>query len=209
VISRPVAQRLCTSREYELVQASFPQNVKRLTPSMLKRKVERARALRDKYRDLSRRQRLEERGKRDGQRSRPAAGNANTEKKAELFQETIDRFEAALQAPAAVQKAPANVAGKPAKNAASKPAKAAGEKAGPGKKAPAKAARKAPAKAAKKAAPSKQAAKKAPAKTARKASQTSPTQRIDQNLAARGKMARGHNKAGGKRSQVRRDNRGR
>jgi hypothetical protein len=96
-ISRPTAQRLCTKPEFELVEASFPARAKQLTPARLRQKVVRARKLRDKYRDLAKRQRLEARGKRAPQRSRPAQGNENTDRKAQLFQETLDRFETQLQ----------------------------------------------------------------------------------------------------------------
>lgn len=96
-ISRLTAQRLCTKPEFELVEASFPARAKQLTPGRLRQKVVRARKLRDKYRDLAKRQRLEARGKRAPQRSRPAQGNENTDRKAQLFQETLDRFETQLR----------------------------------------------------------------------------------------------------------------
>jgi hypothetical protein len=95
-ISRSTAARLCTKPELELVEASFPPDVRQLTPGRLRQKVERTRRIRDKYRDLSKRQRLESRGKTDARRSRPAQGNANTERKATLFDETLGRFEKQL-----------------------------------------------------------------------------------------------------------------
>jgi hypothetical protein len=95
-ISRSMAARLCTKPELELVEASFPPDVKQLTAGRLRQKVERTRRLRDKYRDLSKRQRSESRGKAEPRRSRPAQDNANTERKATLFEETLNRFEKQL-----------------------------------------------------------------------------------------------------------------
>jgi hypothetical protein len=95
-ISRSTAARLCTGAELELVDASSASRIRQLTPGRLQQKVRMARRLRDKYRDLARRQRLEARGKRAPQRSRPARGNVNTERKAELFDEVLARFEAGL-----------------------------------------------------------------------------------------------------------------
>jgi hypothetical protein len=95
-ISRSIAARLCTKPELELVEASFPPDIKQLTPGRLRQKVERTRRIRDKYRDLSKRQRSESRGKAEPRRSRPAQGNANTERKATLFDETLNRFEKQL-----------------------------------------------------------------------------------------------------------------
>jgi hypothetical protein len=95
-VSMVQARRLCTQRELELVDASRPQHMKELTPARLKQKITRARALRDKYRDLSKRQRLEARGKKRPQGGRPAQGNENTRRKAELFAEVLERFQAGL-----------------------------------------------------------------------------------------------------------------
>jgi hypothetical protein len=95
-ISRSIAARLCTKPEFELVEASFPPAVKQLTSGRLRQKVERTRRIRDKYRDLSKRQRLESRGKAESSRGRPAQGNGNTERKATLFDETLNRFEKQL-----------------------------------------------------------------------------------------------------------------
>jgi hypothetical protein len=92
-IARSTAERLSTAAELQLVEASYPATAKQLTPGRLRQKIQRARKLRDKYRDLSKRQRLEARGKRDASGTRPAKGNANTERKAELFQEVLERFE--------------------------------------------------------------------------------------------------------------------
>jgi hypothetical protein len=96
-ISRSSAARLCTAQELELVEASHPSTAKHLSPARLRQKVSRSRKLRDKYRDLSKRQRLEARGKRDPRSARPARGHENTDRKVRLFQETLERFETALK----------------------------------------------------------------------------------------------------------------
>jgi hypothetical protein len=96
-ISTQKAKALCTATEFQLVQASTPQRAKSLTPSQLKQKIDRARKLRDKYRDLAKKQRGEARGKRKPTGTRPAKGNERTVEKAQLFQETLGRFQEADQ----------------------------------------------------------------------------------------------------------------
>jgi hypothetical protein len=96
-ISMAQARRLCSQRELELVDASSPRNIRELSPARLKQKVTRARALRDKYRDLAKRQRLEARGKKRPQSRRPAQGNENTVRKAELFDEVLERFQSRVE----------------------------------------------------------------------------------------------------------------
>lgn len=95
-ISRDRARELCTRDEFELVEESRGKGIDRLGPSELRARIRRARGLRDKYRALARQQSGEARGKRDPKSTRPAAGSANTELKAELFGETQERFEARL-----------------------------------------------------------------------------------------------------------------
>ncbi|TVS04918.1 MAG: hypothetical protein EA423_07135 [Phycisphaerales bacterium] len=90
------ARTLCTASEYELVRASGKREIGTLTPARLRQKVARARKLRDKFRSLAARQTGEMRGKRAPRSGKPAGDNRNTEAKAELFQETLDRFEEAL-----------------------------------------------------------------------------------------------------------------
>jgi hypothetical protein len=92
-ISLERARKLCTQAEFELVESSVGRNARELSPARLKQKIDRTRKLRDKYRDLSKRQRLEARGKKAPSGSRPAKGQDNTERKAQLFQEVLDRFE--------------------------------------------------------------------------------------------------------------------
>lgn len=203
-ISRPTAQRLCTKPEFELVEASFPARAKQLTPGRLRQKVVRARKLRDKYRDLAKRQRLEARGKRAPQRSRPAQGNENTDRKAQLFQETLDRFEAQLRrsdglAPdRGVKKTGARKTG--ARKAGA--TKAGARKAG-GKKT---GARKAGARKVSTAASPAKPAKAGPAamKGGRQDVVRGPS---DESVRARGRTARSHARSSNRRSQGSRDRR--
>jgi hypothetical protein len=119
-ISLNNARRLCTKPEFELVEASKIVNMKQLTPARLQQKVGRARRLRDKYRDLAKRQRLEARGKQAPRKSRPSQGHENTDRKAQLFQEVLERFETRAGAAAGAKKAGARKAG--AKKAGAKKA---------------------------------------------------------------------------------------
>jgi hypothetical protein len=95
-ISATRAQALCTQAELDLVLSSRPADLKGVSETRLRGKVDRARKLRDKYRDLAKRQRLEARGKKPPARTRPAAGHARTDEKARLFAEVLERFEKRL-----------------------------------------------------------------------------------------------------------------
>jgi hypothetical protein len=198
MIRRDTARRLCTAREYELVEASFPENIRQLTPSALRQKVDRARKLRDKNRDLLKRQRLEVRGKRAPRRVRPAQGTANTEKKADIFDEVMQRFQDALKQPAKKTAAKKTAAKKTS-------AKKTSAKKTTAKKTTAKKTT------AKKTTAKKTTAKKTTAKktTAKKTSQTNPRQRSDAGTKALGRTLRARGRAATQRGQNRRDNRGR
>jgi hypothetical protein len=242
-ISRVTAMRLCTKPEFELVQASFPASLKHLTPGRLRQKVDRSRKLRDKYRDLARRQRLEARGKRAPQRSRPAQGHENTVRKAELFQEVLDRFEARLSsmhgAPAGAAPSgrragakktgdtaaptrqvsgggPEKPSGGTKRAAAEKKAgakKAGAKKAGATKaSSPAGAAGTGPGERASDASAPQLQRRGGPARTGAAAPRGARSQRLesgskDAKQQARGKMATGHSRAAGRRTQKGRDSR--
>jgi hypothetical protein len=214
-ISRSIAARLCTKPELELVEASFPPDVKQLTPVRLRQKVERTRRIRDKYRDLSKRQRLESRGKTDPRRSRPAQGNANTERKATLFDETLGRFEKqlarsgwdrsadALDSPSTASKPGAAAAESDADAVGAAGAKKTGAKKTGAKKTGAKkvASRKVGR------APAAGEAKAARPGKAGAAALKGARQRPDSAQQAQPKAAGAHNRASGQRSQRKRDNR--
>lgn len=92
-LTKSAARKLTTEAEWALLETSFPPLIKDITPGRLKQKITRSRKLQDKYRDLAQQQRGEARGKRRPKSTRPAAGNANTVAKQELFAEAVDRFE--------------------------------------------------------------------------------------------------------------------
>ena len=88
------AKQLLSASEMELFNASRDPALAKLSLTDLKSNVHAARAVRDKFQDLLRRQRLESRdrtGSKDG-----AAGddNARTEQKLEALTEILHRFEA-------------------------------------------------------------------------------------------------------------------
>jgi hypothetical protein len=208
-IPRNTAQRLCTAAEFELVEASYPASAKQLSPARLRQKVQRARKLRDKYRDLAKRQRLEMRGKREASSRRPAQGHENTDRKAELFQEVLDRFETQLSrtgdgdgqpdaGKAGAKKAGAKKAG--AKKAGAKKAgakKAGARKAGAGEAS------------AEDAGPAAGGARPAAPGRPGAAALKGARQRPDSAQAAQAKVSRAHNRASNRRSQTTRDTRGR
>jgi len=89
------AAQLCTDAELALVKSARAEEVRALAPKRLHASIARARNLRDKFRDLARRQVLEERRKASSQRRKRAVrGSARTVYKAELFAEVLRRFEA-------------------------------------------------------------------------------------------------------------------
>jgi len=119
------ARTLCTAKELELVMAGSREGLRALSEARLKLKVVRARNLRDKYRDLLRRQRLAAR--RPGAKPARDDANARTESKVALFEQTLARFVDRLAQVQAAAKKP--VGKKPVarkavakKAAASKPA---------------------------------------------------------------------------------------
>jgi len=92
-VNRRQARALSTRSELELVSASYPDAIGKLSPRALRSNITRARNLRDKQRDLLQRQKLATRA-RTGTK---LGGNARTAQKAELFDETLSRFTRRLQ----------------------------------------------------------------------------------------------------------------
>lgn len=118
------AKPLLTAAELELFDHSRAQPIKALTAKQIASKEKRVRALRDKYRDLYRRQTVAQRGN----VSKGTAGddvNARTQRKAEIMQEVLDRFEArSTQLEAREEREPAQVApAKPSKKSVTAAAK--------------------------------------------------------------------------------------
>ncbi len=97
-VSRARARQLTTRREFEFLEKSWGRELEAITPGRLRQKVQRARTLRDKYRDLAKQQAGEARGKRSQRSTRPSASNRNTELKAQIFDEALERFQARLAA---------------------------------------------------------------------------------------------------------------
>ena len=87
-------QALLTKPETELFQASRPEGLKALSARQLSGKITRARALRDKYRDVYRRQTVKTRTDAASTRKPMGEENNRTEIKAEVMGEVLARFEA-------------------------------------------------------------------------------------------------------------------
>jgi hypothetical protein len=94
-VNNKTARALCTGAEWELVLASLGEGA--MPKARVKLKIGRARALRDKYRGLTRRQRLAARSRTGTKLGARPGSNARTEEKARLFAETLARFESRLR----------------------------------------------------------------------------------------------------------------
>ena len=88
------ARPLLNTAELELFDHSRAEPIKALTAAHLAAKVKSARTLRDKYRDLYRRQAVATRGEDAAHRSATGTDNERTQQKADIFQEVLERFEA-------------------------------------------------------------------------------------------------------------------
>ena len=88
------AKPLLTAAELELFDHSRADPIKQFSAKQLAGKENRCRTLRDKYRDLYRRQTLALRGKANGGAQSAHDANARTQRKAEIMQEMLERFEA-------------------------------------------------------------------------------------------------------------------
>lgn len=92
------ARPLLTADELALFEQSRAEPIKSLTLARLLGKVTRARTLRDKYRDLFRRQTVAVRsGLGTKGRSPVGADNERTQRKAEILQEVLGRYEARVE----------------------------------------------------------------------------------------------------------------
>jgi hypothetical protein len=96
-LSQEAIRRLLTKEEAEFIEGLAAGRIESITPSRLRQKLGRARRLRDKYRDLARRQRGEMRAKAAPRRTRPAQSNENTLRKAQAFDWAIERITAQLE----------------------------------------------------------------------------------------------------------------
>jgi len=107
---RAIARKLLSSAEFELFEASRRDGICVLSAAELKRKVERTRRLRDKHRDLYKRQRLAMRDLTGTKRGNSGAANARTKEKAAIFQDLLTRFQARYDRMTAAPKASAKKA---------------------------------------------------------------------------------------------------
>jgi hypothetical protein len=90
------AGKLLNVRDFALFSASRADAVKTLTAARLRAKVKRARTMRDKFRDLFKRQSLAARSRTGSKTGASGAANQRTRQKAELFSEVLQRFEKRL-----------------------------------------------------------------------------------------------------------------
>lgn len=91
---RRTIRQLTTTSEFALVDCSFPPAIRNLSARRVRSNISRARRLRDKQRDLQRRQRLAQRdrvGTKQGAAQRTA-------RKARIFEQTLARFDRRLRA---------------------------------------------------------------------------------------------------------------
>jgi hypothetical protein len=95
--NRNHARALLTGAELELFNLSLGDAAEELPPRTLVAKIGRTRRLRDKYRDLLRRQKLAIRERTGSKRGASGVANVRTQQKAELFQEALARFERRLE----------------------------------------------------------------------------------------------------------------
>lgn len=96
-VSRTVAKSLCTRDEFALAEESFAPTVTKLTAKDIRARIQRARKLRDKYRDQAEKQAREILGRAAPTNSRTATNNRATVTKQQFFAESLARFEKRLE----------------------------------------------------------------------------------------------------------------
>jgi hypothetical protein len=95
--NRSHVRTLLNTSEFELFELSLAANVKSLTHRQLNAKISRTRALRDKYRDLFRRQRLVTRARTGTKSGMSGAANQRTDVKAVVMDEILNRLQKRAQ----------------------------------------------------------------------------------------------------------------
>ena len=121
--NRNQARGICNKTEYALFASSLKGEVEKLPQARVQSGIKRSRTLRDKYRDLHKRQRLATRDRVGTKKGIKPDTNARTEQKAKLFAEVLARFEAHLKILKAEEKAQARAAGAKKKAGKKKAAK--------------------------------------------------------------------------------------
>jgi len=91
--NRHHVRSLLNTSEFELFELSLTANVRSLSYKQLNAKISRTRALRDKYRDLFRRQRLVTRTRTGTKTGMSGGANQRTEVKAVVMDEILGRLE--------------------------------------------------------------------------------------------------------------------
>lgn len=117
-IAKATLYNILSNPEMGLYEASRRDGIKELTAAQLKKKIERARKLRDKYKDMYRRQTI---ALRKNSTQGRVQGNKRTEQKQEVFADILSRFEARLKQVEKEEKAAAKKS--TAKKTAKKPVK--------------------------------------------------------------------------------------
>jgi hypothetical protein len=96
-INKTQAAKLLNAAEMDMFNASRAPTIKQLTDTRLTAKVKRARTLRDKFRDLLRRQKLSSRKKTGTKTGTSGSANERTAIKAEIFDDILQRFSKRLE----------------------------------------------------------------------------------------------------------------
>ncbi len=96
-ITRDQAKRLLNQSEMRLFGDSRNPALRSLSAKALASRVERTRKLRDKSRDLLQRQKLKTRERTGNKLGRSGVANQRTEKKGEILEDILQRFESRLQ----------------------------------------------------------------------------------------------------------------
>lgn len=94
--NRRTARALLTAAEFDLFASSLDERMAGFGVPQLTRRIARSRQLRDKYRDLYRRQAVATRARTGSTRGTSGVANQRTAQKATLFGELLARFEARL-----------------------------------------------------------------------------------------------------------------
>ena len=212
--NRNHAKTLCNKAEYQFFESSLRGSIEKLPQKRVQDGIKRARTLRDKYRDLHKRQRLATRDRTGTKKGVKPATNERTEQKAKLFAEVLERFESRLKV---LKQAEKTTAGSSEKAGNKKVAKKAAKKKAAKKKAVKKKA--GAKKTTKKKSAVKKVARKAAAKpgaAARSAKAPSaPSEFVSEKASAaserkhqqdtRSKAVMGHKRASTQRNQAKRD----
>lgn len=91
--NRTQVRDLLNAAERDLFEASLADHIKTLTAAQVRSRIVRTRALRDKYRDLLRRQKIATRGRTGSKLGLSGVANQRTEQKAVALGEVLQRFE--------------------------------------------------------------------------------------------------------------------